>query len=163
MLCSFGKAWQSRSATSVTQLRLRHYQHIITCQYGCYDPGITRQYGFSLITHHYISLFSITRQCMLLWKKIACCRELIMFILSANHIAPVCQSWSMHTPRFVLRTGLSHLRFFERRMSSQGVAINGGVHCSSKQVGQRLSNIVLSPVMRGSCWFLLTLMLSLQS
>jgi hypothetical protein len=26
-----------------------------------YDLGITRQYGFALITHHYVSLFFITR------------------------------------------------------------------------------------------------------
>jgi hypothetical protein len=31
-----------------------------------YDLQITRQYGFALITHHYVPLLPNTRQCMLL-------------------------------------------------------------------------------------------------
>jgi hypothetical protein len=77
-----------------------------------------------------------------------------MFILSVNHVAPVCQSQSMHAPRFLLRMGLSYLRFYKRPTSIQDADIDGGVHCASNQVVWRFSDTVSSPPARGSYWFL---------
>jgi hypothetical protein len=69
---------------------------------------------------------------MLLW---------ITFILSINHIDPVRQSQSIHAPRLLLRTELSHLHsFYERPMSSQCTIVDRSTHCASNQVGQRFSD-----------------------
>jgi hypothetical protein len=62
----------------------------------------------------------------------ACCGEKMHAVV--NHVAPVCQSHSMHAPRFLLRTELSHLHFYERSTSSQGAAVDGG-DCAFNQVG----------------------------
>jgi hypothetical protein len=49
----------------------------------------------------------------------------------------------MYAPSFLLRTGLSHLHFFtSARSPSQGTAVDGDVHCTSNQVGQRFCDTV---------------------
>jgi hypothetical protein len=50
------------------------------------------------ITHHYIPFLSIMRQCMLPWKKNACCREshlsyLSITLLPYNHTIHVCTTF----------------------------------------------------------------------
>jgi hypothetical protein len=116
----------------------------------------TNHTSLRFIAFHHTPMHVVLKEdCMLLW---------ITFILSVNLIDPVWQSQSIHAPRFLLRTGLSHLlSFYEHPTSSQGAAVNRGAHCTSnQQVGQRFSNIVFSPTARGGYWFLtLTLLLSL--
>jgi hypothetical protein len=64
MLCCFWKVLAIKvgglvDAVVFTALPLSHINM------DDYDLQITRQYGFALITHHYVPLLSNTRQCML--------------------------------------------------------------------------------------------------
>jgi hypothetical protein len=78
-----------------------------------YDLRVTRQYGFALITYHYVSLLFIKRHqaSMHAAAKEKCILPLITFILSVDHIAPIRQSQSMHASCFLLRMGLCQLCF----------------------------------------------------
>jgi hypothetical protein len=94
--------------------------------------------------HHYVPFLSIMCQCMLSRKKNACCRESRLSYPSTVLLLYVNHNLCMHHVSYRGRT-VSPAVFYERPTSSQGVAVDGGAHCASNQVGQQFSNTMFPP------------------
>jgi hypothetical protein len=114
----------------------------------------TNQASLRSISFHHALMYAVVKEkWMLSW---------ITFILSVNHVSRVCQSQSMHAPRFLLRTRLFYLRFFTsaRRQDKAQLLMRVSITLPSRSVSDSMTPFSLAA--RGSGWFLLTHTLSLQ-